>query len=1044
MKVSKGAQLLKGIAAVTAGFFVISSMGTSIVSQYRSKIDYALGTSSYETLTDSDDARFKSDYSTAKDLMAAAKDLSIREGEEGTVVMKNDNNVLPISSKTSVALFGLAAYAPFPFATGDFKAGNSDAVDLVQAFKDAGYTVNSTLEKFYVEKLLNRHIEQKKNRWTGELEDVVSFDNIYVTEPGDMTQYQIVEIPPSIFKEKGADSNWESSIDKENTTGIVVFARGAGESNTYGPGTAVNFAGKATGKDPLALSEDELAVVDKAKETCSKVVVLINSGNTLQISDIAEGGKHEVDGIAYMGTINDYQCTGIVNVLTGKANATGALPDTYAVDNASMPAMQNFGGNYYADYKIVLDGGDDRYKGVNISNEMAGSFGGVDTYNGGSYYVEAEGIYIGYKYYETRYFDSIMNPDSKASSASGATQGKKWNYNDEVTYSFGHGLSYLDYTQKLKSINVDKNTDGNITAVIYVTNNSDKDGKFLAQLYVQKPYTEYDKKNGVEKSAVDFLNSGKVDVKAGETKEITLTLPSKYLASYDYKNAKTYILDDGDYLFTAAAGAHEAVNNFLAAQGKTVTDGMDAEAKGSTVTWNLGEFDKTTFAVSNNTMVTNVADDADLNYWTGKDTVTYLSRSNWESTWPKNYNKDVVVKLAESPKSKEWIKELKNQTYTLTDTGNAVEGKDAGLRFNSQNIKANELNDINNKFWSNLVAQITIDEAVGTVIHGGSQSDIITNVENPVVSQHEGVSGFTGTYTNEAKGGSYRFNIHSQTLLASSFNPQLAYEWGLIEGNSGLWLKNYELWGTGLTQRRTPYNGRNYEYISEDPMLTNRIGYGIERGCVEKGIINGPKHLGFNDQEHNRAGVSAYMTEQKYRETDLRCFEGALNDAKGMGVMIAFNRIGATAATSSTALNKKILRGEWGYTGLISTDMMNNKYYFNPESMIMAGITMVADFANEDNHINLGEGGVDAVWPYLNEKIVSKDSALVEQARDNLKYQLFTFANSAVLNISTRQISTWYDNLINGVKVGSGVVAVITFAGWIVLTAMSAKKKEEE
>ena len=317
-------------------------------------------------------------------------------------------------------------------------------------------------------------------------------------------------------------------------------------------------------------------------------------------------------------------------------------------------------------------------------------------------------------------------------------------------------------------------------------------------------------------------------------------------------------------------------------------------------------------------------------------------------------------------------------------------------------------------------------------------------MENPVVTQHEGVSGFTGTYVDEKSGESYRFNIHSQTLLASSFNPQLAYEWGLIEGNSGLWLKNYQVWGTGLTQRRIPYNGRNYEYISEDPMLTNRIGYEIIKGSKEKGIINGPKHLGFNDQEHNRSGVSAYMTEQKYRETDLRGFEGALNDAKGMGVMIAFNRIGATNASHSSALIKKILRGEWGYTGLISTDMMNNKYYFNPESMIMAGITMVADFANEDNHINLGEGGVDAVWPYLNEKVVSKDSALVEQARDNLKYQLFTFANSAVLNISTRQISTWYDNLINGVKVGSGVVAVITFAGWIVLTAMSAKKKEEE
>lgn len=1044
MKVSKGAQLFKGIAAVTAGFFVISSMGTGIVSQYRSKIDNALGTSSYETLTDSDDARFKSDYSTAKDLMAAAKDLAIKEGEEGTVVMKNGNGALPISDKTNIALFGLAAYAPFPYKTGDFKAGNSDAVDLVQAFKDAGYTVNSALEKFYVEKLLNKHTVQKKNKWTGKMEDVAQYDNIYVAEPGDMTQYQIVEVPPSLFKEKGADSNWESSIDKEKTTGVVVFARGAGESNTYGMGTAVNYAGEATGKDPLALSEDELAVVDKAKELCSKVIVLINSGNTLQISDIAEGGKHEVDGIAYIGTVNDYQSTGIVNVLSGKVNSTGALSDTYVVDNASIPAVQNFGGGYYTDYKVVLDGGDERFKGIEIANEKAGSFGGVDTYNGGSYYVEAEGIYVGYKYYETRYFDSIMNPESKASSALGATQGKSWNYNDEVTYSFGHGLSYLDYTQKLKSIEVEKKVDGNITAVIEVTNNSDKDGKFLAQLYVQKPYTEYDKKNGVEKSAVDFLNSGKIDLKAGETKEVTITLPSKYLASYDYRNAKTYILDDGDYLFTAAAGAHEAVNNFLAAKGKTVSDGMDAEAKGTTITWNLAEFDKSTFAVSNNTVVTNVADDADLNYWTGKDTVTYLSRSDWETTWPKNYNKDVEVKIADSPKSKEWIKELKNQTYVLSETGNATEGKDAGLRFNSQNIKAEELNDVNNKFWSDLVAQITIDEAVGAVIHGGSQADILTNVENPVVTQHEGVSGFTGTYVDEKSGESYRFNIHSQTLLASSFNPQLAYEWGLIEGNSGLWLKNYQVWGTGLTQRRIPYNGRNYEYISEDPMLTNRIGYEIIKGSKEKGIINGPKHLGFNDQEHNRSGVSAYMTEQKYRETDLRGFEGALNDAKGMGVMIAFNRIGATNASHSSALIKKILRGEWGYTGLISTDMMNNKYYFNPESIIMAGITMVADFASEDNHINLGEGGVDKTWAYLNEENVSKDSALVEQARDNLKYQLYTFANSAVLNISTRQIATWYDKLINGLKVGSGVVAVITFAGWIVLTAMSAKKKEEE
>ena len=332
---------------------------------------------------------------------------------------------------------------------------------------------------------------------------------------------------------------------------------------------------------------------------------------------------------------------------------------------------------------------------------------------------------------------------------------------------------------------------------------------------------------------------------------------------------------------------------------------------------------------------------------------------------------------------------------------------------------------------------------MGAVIHGGSQSDVLTNVDNPVVIQNEGVSGFTATYTDETTGETYRFNVHSQTLMGSSFNPELAYEWGRIEGNSGLWLQRYHLWGTGLTQRRTPYNGRNYEYISEDPMLTNRIGYGILQGCADMGILNGPKHMGFNDQEHNRGGISAYMNEQKFRETDLRCFQGGLSDADGMAVMIAFNRIGATNASHHTGMLVDILRNEWGYTGLISTDMMNNKYYFNAESMVMAGITQVADFATQDNHINMGEGGVDATWPYISVETVSGDADLVEQARDNLKYQLYTYANSAIMNVSTEKVNTWWDNALTTVTYVSGALAVVTAVAWIALTLVPEKKKEE-
>ena len=996
---------------------------------YRGALDDTLGTESYVTINDDSAARFKTDYATIEDMAAAARDIAIREGEEGTVVMKNDNGVLPLKANANVALFGLAAYNVY-----GPKGGNADAASLADALAGAGLNVNETLKDYYLTNIINMHTEMRANRWTGKEVPTTVYDHMYVSAPGDWTTYQIAEVPPAEFEALGVPANWKEAIAKDSI-GICVFARGAGEGNTYKPGSALNYAGEATGEDPLKLSADELAVVEAAKETCSKVIVLLNTGNNMMIADIAEGGSHEVDGICYIGCPNDYQTIGIANVLTGKVNATGALASAFVRDHQSIPAVQNVGGDYFADYEIVCRNDDPRYPGKEIGNIGTGSFGGADTYNGGMYIVEAEGIYVGYKYYETRYFDAVMG-QGNANSAAGATQGSAWNYGDEMLYTFGHGLSYLDYTQTIKSVTVDRSVNGNITAVVEVKNNSNQDGKFLTQLYVQQPYTDYDRTNLVEKSAVMFLNSAKVDVAAGKSKEVTITIPTKYLASYDANNAKTYILDAGDYYFTAAAGAHEAVNNILAAQGKTVADGMDAAGSKAVVSWKLDQLDNTTFAIANNTTVTNVADDADLNYWL-PGTVTYLTRQDW-NTFPINYNK-LNLKIADSPKKDQWIAEMRGETYTISDTGAAAEAV-PGPKFTASEIGAEQLNNINDPYWDKLVHAITIDEAVGAVIHGGSRSDTLTNIDNPVVIQNEGPTGISAGYTDEATGKTYKFNVNSQTLLGCSFNPELAYQWGLVEGNSCLWVERYDLWGSGLTLNRTPYNGRNYEYISEDPMLTNVIGREVIQGCSDKGIINGPKHMGFNDQEHNRAGISAYMTEQKFRETDLRGFEGALSDAFGMGVMIAFNRIGATNASHHVGMIQKIVRGEWGFKGLISTDMMNNYLYFNAESMVMAGITQVADFAADNSHINLGEGGVDAVWPHISLETVSKDSNLVEQARENLKYQLYIFANSAILNISTQRVNTWWDTALTVTTYASSILAVLFFLAWVVLTLLPEKK----
>lgn len=1029
MKAKKFTPAMRGLAALMTCLMVLSIVGTGVANTYRGALDDTLGTESYVTINDDSAARFKTDYATIEDMAAAARDIAIREGEEGTVVMKNDNGVLPLKANANVALFGLAAYNVY-----GPKGGNADAASLADALAGAGLNVNETLKDYYLTNIINMHTEMRANRWTGKEVPTTVYDHMYVSAPGDWTTYQIAEVPPAEFETLGVPANWKEAIAKDSI-GICVFARGAGEGNTYKPGSALNYAGEATGEDPLKLSADELAVVEAAKETCSKVIVLLNTGNNMMIADIAEGGSHEVDGICYIGCPNDYQTIGIANVLTGKVNATGALASAFVRDHQSIPAVQNVGGDYFADYEIVCRNDDPRYPGKEIGNIGTGSFGGADTYNGGMYIVEAEGIYVGYKYYETRYFDAVMG-QGNANSAAGATQGSAWNYGDEMLYTFGHGLSYLDYTQTIKSVTVDRSVNGNITAVIEVKNNSNQDGKFLTQLYVQQPYTDYDRTNLVEKSAVMFLNSAKVDVAAGKSKEVTITIPTKYLASYDANNAKTYILDAGDYYFTAAAGAHEAVNNILAAQGKTTADGMDAAGSKAVVSWKLDQLDNTTFAIANNTTVTNVADDADLNYWL-PGTVTYLTRQDW-NTFPINYNK-LNLKIADSPKKDQWIAEMRGETYTISDTGAAAEAV-PGPKFTASEIGAEQLNNINDPYWDKLVHAITIDEAVGAVIHGGSRSDTLTNIDNPVVIQNEGPTGISAGYTDEATGKTYKFNVNSQTLLGCSFNPELAYQWGLVEGNSCLWVERYDLWGSGLTLNRTPYNGRNYEYISEDPMLTNVIGREVIQGCSDKGIINGPKHMGFNDQEHNRAGISAYMTEQKFRETDLRGFEGALSDAFGMGVMIAFNRIGATNASHHVGMIQKIVRGEWGFKGLISTDMMNNYLYFNAESMVMAGITQVADFAADNSHINLGEGGVDAVWPHISLETVSKDSNLVEQARENLKYQLYIFANSAILNISTQRVNTWWDTALTVTTYASSILAVLFFLAWVVLTLLPEKK----
>lgn len=942
---------------------------------------------------------YKKTHKSAEEYYEALKNHAIKQGEEGFAVLKNDNNALPVKNGGKVVVLGWNGYNIPNGHTGITGGGSADdRITLAQGLATAGLKVNSTIQAGDFSKIEEREVSS----WGGTRIEKVDVWGMTAAN----TNYTI----PETFEPQ---SSW--SIDAD-TTAIVAVGRGGGEGSNYMVDKATNA------EDPLALSAEEIEMIDYAKAHCSKVVVLVVSANAMELGPIAKGGAHEVDAIGFCGIPNAHQYQGIANVIAGKVNATGGLTDTYLYDNSYNPASINMGQQQYSDADLVKVGATpDELGRTNIANLYHSN-----------YIVELEGIYVGYKYYETRYFDSIVNPSSNATDTIGSTKkGADWNYANEVIYTFGHGLSYIPYSQEVKDVKVTRAENGVVEATIEVKNLGNEAGTFLTQLYVNKPYTQYDKDHLVEKSAIDFLNSKKVELKAGESKEVTITVPTKYLASWDVSalnGAGTYILDDGDYYFTAANGAHEAVNNVLAQQGYT-TDGT-TEGSGSAKLWKLGSFDDKTFSTSNGYDVRNQAQDGvDINYWLkDSDKVTYLSRTDWKGTFPKNYTNlannsgiapEAPFSIASSPKSEEWIKALRNIQYVPTTNGNVsnVEGilpakvQDGTFKSVWEFIMDMAVNkpesfiDIKSPEWQEVAQAISLNVAAGNILNGGGSTDSWYGIGNPSSSQSESVAGYSQNLT--VNGVKKNLAVASNTLLGASFNPDLAYEWGLLEGEGGLWLMDQgvangnaiTVWGGGLNQHRHAYNGRNSEYMSEDPMLTNRIGEAQYRGAVEMGSINGPKHMGFNDQELNRQGNATYMTEQKMRETDIRCYEGALSDAHATGVMMSFARVGAINVTNHVGLLKHIMREEWGFTGIITTDMGMNNYH-EPYSLFMATVNQYAGFGNNDAYIgssatDFADTAAHKSYKYVTIGALKKDPVLAEQVRQTSLYELYTIAHSA-------------------------------------------------
>lgn len=1019
---SRKRNLWRGLTTLTASLLTVSVAAGPVVDSYRTDIDKFLGTKSSAMVTDSTDEdlyTYKSDYSSTTELLDSIEDLGERMSEEGTVLLKNENNALPLSKDETqkLSLLGFSSY--YPVQGGDMgsslnenKGTDADTVDFVEALDAKGFKINEDLHDLY--KSLEADFKTEVNMWGNIME------YYHITAPA--TDGVFASKEPSQEKMDSVDDKWKDSMDDYNVM-LVTIGRSSTENGTYLPGVdGVDASQNLNQTDPLGLSDDERDLINAAVEAKEnnggKVIVMLNNANAMEIDEIKNNDG--VDAIMEIGFPGGYGFYGVADILSGEANPSGHLTDTYAVTNANSPAAQNFGNYEWTNAD----------PSVNINAEE----------------VEAEDIYAGYKYYETRYADTVLG-QGNADATVGSSTGKAWNY-DEVSYPFGYGLSYTTFEQTLKSVDVDL-ANRTVTAEVDVKNTGDVAGKDVVQLYTSVPYTDYDVENKVEKSAVQLLDYEKTDmIEPGESQTVTITADAQDMASWDSSceneagTTGNWILDNGTYYFTVGNGAHEAVNNVLAAQNQDVEGNKD-----NVQTWELGDFDSSSFAVTlNGTPVENQLQDADLNNWM-EDTVTYLSRNDWEGTWPETY-KDLTA-------TDEMISTMADDYSDIEangDPSSVTFGADNGMTL--ANMKGVE--DITDERWSTLMDQLTLEECLIRTGLGGTSTKVIESITSPEAIQNDGPNGFNsyplGQYANsDASTGDpcviaeddpnrdYKMGVMAnETVIGQTFSKQLAAEWGKAVGNYSLWANTAIWWGVGTNLHRTPYNARNHEYFSEDAVLTAGQGAAIIKAGHDYGVLIAPKHLAFNDTEINRTGIAEFMTEQAARENELRGTQSCIEDANALAVMTTYNRVGCVTSNAHTGLLLNILHKEWGFKGLMSEDFIQDPAYTKIHMAVHNGVTMTCNTG--DNTM----AAVEAVWPYWSVENASQSEELLTDLKQAMLYQNYALANSNAMDgMSTsthiEKLNTWYDNLITGLRIGFGVLTVLCAAMYL----LGLKKKEQ-
>ena len=986
-KKGSGVALWGSLTGVTAVLTAGAVVGNVIANQYATTLNVALNADTYKIIkgdTTADTEYFKSDFASDAEREAYEAELCAQVEAEGAALLKNENAALPLASGAKVSLFGHGAVDLMYGGTGSGSVDTSKAPNLKQALESQGLNVNETLWNLYSS-------DDMMSKYSRKTPDAIS-DTLEAN-----TQYAVNEAPWSAL------SSAESSFAEYGDAAIVVLSRSGGEgadlpSGDNGTDDYWNKGAEGDG-NYLALSAEEKELLANLKTlkdngTFKRIVVLINSSNAIEMDFLSPeicGEDYGIDSALWIGDVGQTGINGVGQLLAGTVTPSGSLVDTYLYDNMANPAMYNFYTQAYpnaAEFDLLTEGADVQ----------------------GMYSVYQEGIYLGYRYFETRYEDVVM----------GTANAGDYDWATTVAFPFGYGDSYTTFDYS--NFKVTEGAD-DFTVTLTVTNSgSTYSGKETVQVYFQSPYTDYDKANGIEKAAAELCGFAKTDVLApGASEDVTITVDKDELRTYDANNAKTYILDAGDYYFTAATDSHNAVNNILAAKGYTVenTDGrMTADGNTDlTYVWNNAALDTTTFATSENgTAITNLFDEADPNKSSdAPGTVKWLSRSDWTGTFPTapaqlTANETLAADLAFTQYDGSLADSVEMPTL----------GAENGLTLASRIGKSYD-----DPEWNTLLDQLTYDEMVNTITLGFHNTAAAASIGKTATKDENGPQGLTAALT----GGASAMCYTSEDVMAATFNVDLINEVGKCIGEDCLAMGYSGLYGPGINMHRTAYSGRNFEYYAEDPFIAGTICAAEVNAIQSKGVYVYLKHVALNDSESSRRGVNTWLNEQAAREIYLEVADKAITDGGAWSVMTGFNRWGATWCGAYSNLLTGFLRGELGMRGMIITDFSGSSQYMDLVDGLIAG-SDIWDSPMPMIHTTKAAN-------YVN------DAYIVSQMRESMHNILYTVVNSNAMNgwsagDRLQAITPWWQTAIYALIVVLAVLCALCI--WRLVVAIKRKK----